>query len=83
MVVDPHRTVAAGKVEIGAFRTFPEVGGQGGQGGWQECGRQECGGVRAEQGEGRQCRQEGQVGEQGGQVFLLICMYLVCLPAGA
>ncbi len=25
IVVDPHRTVAAGKVEIGAFRTFPEV----------------------------------------------------------
>ena len=24
-MVDPHRTVAAGKVEIGAFRTFPEV----------------------------------------------------------
>ncbi|PRW58194.1 COP9 signalosome complex subunit 5b-like [Chlorella sorokiniana] len=24
IVVDPHRTVAAGKVEIGAFRTFPE-----------------------------------------------------------
>ena len=26
IVVDPHRTVAAGKVEIGAFRTFPAVG---------------------------------------------------------
>lgn len=26
IVVDPHRTIAAGKVEIGAFRTFPEVG---------------------------------------------------------
>ena len=25
IVVDPHRTIAAGKVEIGAFRTFPEV----------------------------------------------------------
>lgn len=25
IVVDPHRTVAAGKVEIGAFRTYPEV----------------------------------------------------------
>lgn len=25
VVVDPHRTVAAGKVEIGAFRTYPEV----------------------------------------------------------
>ncbi|GAB4822727.1 hypothetical protein N2152v2_009773 [Parachlorella kessleri] len=24
IVVDPHRTVAAGKVEIGAFRTYPE-----------------------------------------------------------
>jgi hypothetical protein len=29
IVVDPHRTVAAGKVEIGAFRTYPEVGGCG------------------------------------------------------
>lgn len=26
VVVDPHRTIAAGKVEIGAFRTYPEVG---------------------------------------------------------
>ena len=25
IVVDPHRTLAAGKVEIGAFRTYPEV----------------------------------------------------------
>lgn len=25
VVVDPHRTIAAGKVEIGAFRTYPEV----------------------------------------------------------
>ena len=25
IVVDPHRTIAAGKVEIGAFRTYPEV----------------------------------------------------------
>lgn len=25
IVVDPHRTIAAGKVEIGAFRTFPEA----------------------------------------------------------
>ena len=25
IVVDPHRTVAAGKVEIGAFRTYPEA----------------------------------------------------------
>ncbi|KAK9905485.1 hypothetical protein WJX75_000724 [Coccomyxa subellipsoidea] len=24
IVVDPHRTIAAGKVEIGAFRTYPE-----------------------------------------------------------
>ncbi|KAK9819739.1 hypothetical protein WJX72_001788 [[Myrmecia] bisecta] len=24
VVVDPHRTIAAGKVEIGAFRTYPE-----------------------------------------------------------
>ena len=24
VVIDPHRTMAAGKVEIGAFRTFPE-----------------------------------------------------------
>ena len=31
IVVDPHRTVAAGKVEIGAFRTFPEVGVCAGQ----------------------------------------------------
>lgn len=23
--IDPNRTVSAGKVEIGAFRTFPEV----------------------------------------------------------
>lgn len=28
-MVDPHRTVAAGKVEIGAFRTYPEVRGVG------------------------------------------------------
>ena len=27
IVVDPHRTVAAGKVEIGAFRTYPEASG--------------------------------------------------------
>ena len=27
IVVDPHRTIAAGKVEIGAFRTYPEVQG--------------------------------------------------------
>ena len=26
IVIDPHRTIAAGKVEIGAFRTYPEVG---------------------------------------------------------
>ena len=25
IVIDPHRTIAAGKVEIGAFRTYPEV----------------------------------------------------------
>jgi COP9 signalosome complex subunit 5 len=25
VVVDPHRTMAAGKVEIGAFRTYPKV----------------------------------------------------------
>ena len=25
IVVDPHRTIASGKVEIGAFRTYPEV----------------------------------------------------------
>jgi proteasome lid subunit RPN8/RPN11 len=25
IVVDPHRTVAAGKVELGAFRTYPAV----------------------------------------------------------
>lgn len=25
IVVDPHRTIAAGKVEIGAFRTYPEA----------------------------------------------------------
>lgn len=25
IVIDPHRTMAAGKVEIGAFRTYPEV----------------------------------------------------------
>lgn len=25
IVVDPHRTLAAGKVELGAFRTYPEV----------------------------------------------------------
>ena len=25
IVVDPHRTIAAGKVEIGAFRTYPQV----------------------------------------------------------
>lgn len=25
IVVDPHQTAAAGKVEIGAFRTYPEV----------------------------------------------------------
>jgi hypothetical protein len=25
IVVDPKRTVAAGKVELGAFRTYPEV----------------------------------------------------------
>ena len=25
IVVDPHRTIAAGKVEIGAFRTYPPV----------------------------------------------------------
>jgi hypothetical protein len=25
IVVDPHRTLAAGKVEIGAFRTYPEA----------------------------------------------------------
>lgn len=25
IVVDPHRTEAAGKVELGAFRTYPEV----------------------------------------------------------
>ncbi len=28
IVVDPHRTIAAGKVEIGAFRTYPEVKSQ-------------------------------------------------------
>lgn len=28
MVVDPHRTEAAGNVELGAFRTYPEVGGR-------------------------------------------------------
>ncbi|KAK0673800.1 putative COP9 signalosome complex subunit 5 [Cercophora samala] len=34
IVVDPDRTVAAGKVDIGAFRTFPEnYTGQGGAGG--------------------------------------------------
>jgi hypothetical protein len=36
IVVDPHRTVAAGKVEIGAFRTYPEVGGSAG---WVVAGR--------------------------------------------
>lgn len=25
IVIDPHRTIAAGKVELGAFRTYPEV----------------------------------------------------------
>ena len=25
IVVDPHRTIASGKIEIGAFRTYPEV----------------------------------------------------------
>ena len=25
VVIDPNRTVSAGKVEIGAFRTYPEV----------------------------------------------------------
>jgi COP9 signalosome complex subunit 5 len=25
VVVDPTRTISAGKVEIGAFRTYPEV----------------------------------------------------------
>ena len=25
IVIDPHRTMAAGKVEIGAFRTYPAV----------------------------------------------------------
>ena len=25
IVVDPHRTLAAGKIEIGAFRTYPQV----------------------------------------------------------
>ena len=25
LVIDPHRTIAAGKVELGAFRTYPEV----------------------------------------------------------
>lgn len=25
--IDPNRTVSAGKVEIGAFRTYPEVSG--------------------------------------------------------
>lgn len=29
IVVDPHRTVAAGKVEIGAFRTYPEASAAG------------------------------------------------------
>ena len=24
VVIDPNRTIAAGKVEIGAFRTYPE-----------------------------------------------------------
>ena len=28
IVIDPHRTIAAGKVEIGAFRTYPEVSRQ-------------------------------------------------------
>ena len=30
IVIDPHRTIAAGKVEIGAFRTYPEVSRQRG-----------------------------------------------------
>ena len=30
IVIDPHRTIAAGKVEIGAFRTYPEVSRQWG-----------------------------------------------------
>jgi COP9 signalosome complex subunit 5 len=25
VVVDPHKTISFGKVEIGAFRTYPEV----------------------------------------------------------
>lgn len=25
IVVDPHRTIASGKVEIGAFRTYPQA----------------------------------------------------------
>ena len=31
IVIDPHRTIAAGKVEIGAFRTYPEVSRPTGQ----------------------------------------------------
>lgn len=26
VVIDPNRTISAGKVDIGAFRTYPEVG---------------------------------------------------------
>ena len=28
LVIDPHRTIAAGKVELGAFRTYPEACGR-------------------------------------------------------